>query len=80
MNIPFGKTIDNVQLARRLGDEKSIIAADSANGRNKLSIVVPCHRVIGSGGTLVGYAGGLPRKKWLLDHEAKFENGVATLF
>lgn len=80
MNIPFGKTINYLQLARRLGDEKSIRAAASANGRNKLSIVVPCHRVIGSGGTLVGYAGGLPRKKWLLDYEAKFENGVATLF
>ncbi len=80
MNIPYGKTISYLQLARRLGDEKSIRAAASANGRNKLSIVVPCHRVIGSGGTLVGYAGGLPRKKWLLDHEAKFENGVVTLF
>jgi len=80
INIPFGKTISYLQLARRLGDEKSIRAAASANGRNKLNIVVPCHRVIGSNGTLIGYGGGLPRKKWLLDHEAKFESGVATLF
>ena len=71
INIPFGKTISYLQLARRLGDEKSIRAAASANGRNKLNIVVPCHRVIGSNGTLVGYGGGLPRKKWLLDHEKK---------
>lgn len=80
MNIPYGKTISYLQLAQRLGDVKSIRAAASANGRNKLSIIVPCHRVIGANGSLVGYGGGLPRKKWLLHHEAKFENGVSLLF
>lgn len=78
--IPFGKTISYLQLAQRLGDVKSIRAAASANGRNKLNIIVPCHRVIGSDGKLVGYGGGLPRKKWLIEHEAKYENGVSTLF
>lgn len=78
--IPFGKTISYLQLAQRLGDVKSIRAAASANGRNKLNIIVPCHRVIGSNGSLVGYGGGLPRKKWLLDHENKYANGVSLLF
>ena len=80
IRIPFGKTISYLQLAQKLGDAKSIRAAASANGRNKLNIIVPCHRVIGSDGKLVGYGGGLPRKKWLLEHEAKFENGVSLLF
>jgi methylated-DNA-[protein]-cysteine S-methyltransferase len=69
LNIPFGKTISYLELARRLGDEKTIRAAASANGKNKLAIVVPCHRVIGINGKLVGYAGGLWRKKWLLELE-----------
>ncbi len=80
MQIPFGKTISYMQLAQRLGNIKSIRAAASANGRNQLSIVVPCHRVIGSDGSLTGYGGGLPRKKWLLDHENKYANGVTLLF
>jgi methylated-DNA-[protein]-cysteine S-methyltransferase len=80
IKIPFDKTISYLQLAQRLGDVKSIRAAASANGRNKLNIIVPCHRVIGSDGSLIGYGGGLPRKKWLLDHEAKFEHGVSMLF
>ena len=69
-NIPFGKTISYLQLAKNLGDAKSIRAVGTANGRNNLAIIVPCHRVIGSNGTLVGYAGGLDKKKWLLDFEA----------
>ncbi len=80
IKIPYGKTISYLQLAQQLGDVKSIRAAASANGRNKLNIVVPCHRVIGSDGSLVGYGGGLPRKKWLLDHENKYANGVSLLF
>jgi methylated-DNA-[protein]-cysteine S-methyltransferase len=68
--IPFGQTITYKELALRLGDEKKVRAAAGANGKNSLSIVVPCHRVIGSGGHLVGYAGGLERKDWLLKHEA----------
>ena len=70
LNIPFGKTISYLELARRLGDEKVIRAAGSANGKNPIAIIVPCHRVIGSHGDLVGYAGGLHRKQWLLEFES----------
>jgi methylated-DNA-[protein]-cysteine S-methyltransferase len=77
--IPFGKTISYHTLARQYGDLKAIRAVASANGKNNLAIIVPCHRVIGSNQSLVGYAGGLPRKKWLLDHEAKYYHGVQEL-
>ena len=69
LNIPYGKTISYLQLAIRLGDKKCIRAAGTANGRNPLSIIVPCHRVIGSNGDLVGYGGGLDKKKFLLELE-----------
>lgn len=69
LNIPFGKTISYLELSKKLGDVKAIRAVASANGRNPLWIVVPCHRVIGTDGSLTGYAGGLWRKKWLLEHE-----------
>ncbi len=69
-NIPYGKTISYLELSKRLGDVKAIRAVAAANGQNPLWIVVPCHRVIGSNGNLVGYAGGLHRKKWLLEHES----------
>lgn len=68
-NIPFGKTISYLDLSKKLGDVKAIRAVASANGKNPLWIVVPCHRVIGTDGSLTGYAGGLWRKKWLLEHE-----------
>ncbi len=74
--IPFGKTINYRDLSIRLGDPKCIRAAAAANGRNKLAIVVPCHRVVGSDGGLVGYAWELHRKQWLLGHEAKFSGKV----
>jgi methylated-DNA-[protein]-cysteine S-methyltransferase len=67
--IKSGKTISYAELARRIGKPKAVRAAGLANGQNPISIVVPCHRVIGSNGTLTGYGGGLPRKKWLLEHE-----------
>jgi methylated-DNA-[protein]-cysteine S-methyltransferase len=67
--IPYGKTISYLELAGQLGDIKAIRAVAAANGKNPLWIVIPCHRVIGSDGSLTGYAGGLHRKKWLLDHE-----------
>ena len=70
LKIPFGKTISYLQLAHQLGDEKSIRAAASANGKNPIGIIIPCHRVIGSNADLVGYAGGLWRKQWLLDLES----------
>ena len=67
--IPFGTTTSYLKLSRELGDEKAIRAVASANARNPLWIVVPCHRVIGSDGSLTGYAGGLHRKKYLLELE-----------
>ena len=78
--IPYGKTISYQQLARQYGDLKATRAVASANGKNNLAIIVPCHRVIGSNQSLTGYAGGLWRKKWLLDHEAKYHSGVQELF
>ena len=80
LNIDFGKTINYMDLAKRLGNPKAIRAAASTNGKNKICIVVPCHRVIGTNLGLVGYAGSLWRKKWLLSHENKIANGVQTLF
>jgi methylated-DNA-[protein]-cysteine S-methyltransferase len=76
VKIPFGKTISYNELARQYGDLKAVRAVASANGKNNITIIVPCHRVIGSDQSLVGYAGGLWRKKWLLDHEAKYHLGV----
>ena len=67
--IPCAKTVSYQEIANRLGDPKVIRAAASANGKNPISIIIPCHRVIGSDGSLTGYAGGLHRKKWLLAHE-----------
>lgn len=70
LEIPYGKTHSYMQLSKILGDPKAIRAVAGANGKNPLWIVVPCHRVIGSDGSLTGYAGGLHRKKWLLEHES----------
>ncbi|HRF17558.1 MAG TPA: methylated-DNA--[protein]-cysteine S-methyltransferase [Chitinophagaceae bacterium] len=69
-----------LELARKTGDTKATRAVANANGKNNIAIIVPCHRVIGSNKELVGYAGGLWRKKWLLEHEAKVAYGVQTLF
>lgn len=79
-DIPYGKTCSYMAIARKLNNPKSIRAVGNSNGKNSLAIVIPCHRVIGESGKLVGYAAGLERKKWLLQHEAKFANGVQTLF
>ncbi|PHS10770.1 MAG: cysteine methyltransferase [Kordia sp.] len=67
--ITYGKTTTYLKQARLLGDEKAIRAVATANGKNPFWIVLPCHRVVGSDGSLTGYAGGLWRKKWLLEHE-----------
>jgi methylated-DNA-[protein]-cysteine S-methyltransferase len=80
MTIPFGRTISYLELARKTGDTKATRAVASANGKNNVAIIIPCHRVIGSNKDLVGYMGGLWRKKWLLEHEAKVAYGVQTLF
>ncbi|MGC1631463.1 MAG: methylated-DNA--[protein]-cysteine S-methyltransferase [Gelidibacter sp.] len=71
--IPYGKPISYLQLSQQLGDVKAIRAVANANGRNPLWIVIPCHRVIGSDGSLTGYAGGLYRKQWLLEHESPYK-------
>jgi methylated-DNA-[protein]-cysteine S-methyltransferase len=75
LEIPFGKTMSYLELSKKLGDVKAIRAVASANGKNPLWIVVPCHRVIGTDGSLTGYAGGLWRKKWLLEHENPTHQG-----
>ena len=71
--IPHGKTTSYLELSKKLGDVKAIRAVANANGKNPLWIIVPCHRVIGSNGSLTGYAGGLHRKKWLIDHESPYK-------
>jgi len=83
MAVPFGITWSYLTLSRQLGDEKAIRAVAAANGRNPLWIVVPCHRIIGSDGSLTGYAGGLWRKQWLLEHEGALpgaKTGQLNLF
>lgn len=67
--IPYGRTVSYQQIASQLGNPKVIRAAASANGKNPIPVIIPCHRVIGSDGSLTGYAGGLYRKKWLLELE-----------
>ena len=78
LKIPYGKTVSYMDLSKKLGDVKAIRAVAAANGKNALWIVVPCHRVIGSDGSLTGYAGGLHRKQWLLEHESPIKQ--QTLF
>jgi methylated-DNA-[protein]-cysteine S-methyltransferase len=72
LQVQFGQTISYQQLALNLGDEKVIRAAASANGKNPIPIIIPCHRVIGKDGSLTGYSGGMHRKKKLLQHEGSF--------
>ena len=70
-SIEFGETISYGEQARRMGDARKARAVGAANGRNPISIVVPCHRVVGANGSLTGFAGGLDTKAWLLDHERR---------
>lgn len=71
-NIPYGKTVSYGYIAGRIGNSNAARAVGNANSKNRFVIIIPCHRVIGAGGDLVGYAKGLYRKEWLLDHEMKF--------
>lgn len=73
--IPFAETISYRELARRVERPSAVRAVGAANGRNPIAIIIPCHRVIGANGELVGYGGGLPLKRWLIDHEAKTVRG-----
>ncbi len=77
LNIPYGKTISYEALAIRVGDIKSIRAVGLANGQNPVAIVVPCHRVIGKNGDLVGYGGGMDKKIWLLQHEGAIQEQLS---
>lgn len=71
--IPFGKTASYLDIAKKLGDKNAVRAVAAANGKNPLWVIIPCHRVIGSDGSLTGYTGGIWRKKWLLEHENPFK-------
>ncbi|MEH6534746.1 MAG: methylated-DNA--[protein]-cysteine S-methyltransferase [Psychroserpens sp.] len=71
--IPYGKTRSYLELSKQLGNVKAIRAVANANGKNPFWIIVPCHRIIGSDGSLTGYAGGLHRKQWLLEHESPYK-------
>jgi AraC family transcriptional regulator of adaptative response/methylated-DNA-[protein]-cysteine methyltransferase len=82
MNIPYGSTRSYKEQAEALGNPGSIRAVARANGMNRIAIIIPCHRVIGTDGQLTGYGGGLKRKRWLLEHEKKFSGKAfdQTLF
>lgn len=79
LKIPFGSTLSYRKQAEALGKPGAARAVANANGRNRISILIPCHRVTGSGGDLTGYSGGLKRKKWLLDHEKKYSGKTVEL-
>ena len=80
LQVPFGKTESYSDLSKKMGDAKAVRAVAGANAKNKIMIIVPCHRIIGTDKSLTGYAGGLMRKKWLLQHEFRIKNGIQTLF
>jgi methylated-DNA-[protein]-cysteine S-methyltransferase len=80
LKIPYGETITYMDMAVRLGDPKCVRAAGTANGKNPIAIIIPCHRVIGAGNKLTGYAGGIWRKKILLELEMKHNPTKRTLF
>lgn len=69
--IPYGETRSYKDIAKSIGNEKAVRAVGGANNKNKIAIIIPCHRVVGSDGSLTGYAGGLWRKQWLLEHESR---------
>lgn len=79
-SVPFGKTSSYLQIARLSGTEKNTRAVGLANGKNPILIIIPCHRIIGNSGKLSGYAGGLERKQWLLNHEMQQEKPAGLLF
>jgi methylated-DNA-[protein]-cysteine S-methyltransferase len=72
LKIPFGETVSYKDIAAAIDNEKAVRAVGGANGKNNISIIIPCHRVIAHDGTMGGYGGGLDKKEWLLDHEKKF--------
>ena len=79
-NTPFGKTATYLEIARLTGSSKNTRAVGFANSINPIPVIIPCHRIIGSNGKLTGYAGGLERKRWLLQHELTYSNKTGRLF
>jgi methylated-DNA-[protein]-cysteine S-methyltransferase len=80
--IPFGATCSYLDVARRVNNPDAVRAVGRANGQNPIAIIVPCHRVIGSDGSMTGYGGGIEKKRWLLEHEARVagaESGISPL-
>jgi len=77
--IPYGTTQSYGDIARKIGHEKAFRAVGNANNKNRIAIIIPCHRVIGSDGSLTGYASGLWRKEWLLDHEKKYASSFFSV-
>ena len=80
LNIPYGTTVSYKDIAVSINNEKAVRAVGNANNKNKISIIVPCHRVIGKNGALTGYAGGLDKKQWLLDHENRTNLNSGDVF
>jgi len=76
IKIPYGKTFSYKDIAEQSGNVKAVRAVGNANNRNKIAVVIPCHRVIGSNKSLTGYAGGLWRKEWLINHERSFADKI----
>jgi len=80
MKVPFGETVSYLEIAKQTGSKNNTRAVGMANGKNPIPIIIPCHRIIGLNGKLTGYAGGLDRKKWLLNHELQFSHHPNQLF
>ena len=80
MHIPFGQTASYKDIAIKTGNTNNVRAVGAANGKNPIAIIIPCHRIVGTEGKLTGYAGGIWRKKWLLNHEFQFKPHKNTLF
>ena len=78
--VPFGKTVSYLEIANQTGSKNNTRAVGLANGKNPIPIIIPCHRVIGVNGKLTGYAGGLEKKRWLLQHELNYSNNSNRLF
>ncbi len=78
--VPFGKTVSYLEIAVQSGSEKNTRAVGLANGKNPIPVVIPCHRIIGSNGKLTGYAGGIEKKRWLLQHELNTSENTGLLF
>jgi len=78
--VPFGKTVSYLEIARQTGSKNNTRAVGLANGKNPIPIIIPCHRVIGVNGKLTGYAGGLEKKRWLLQHEQNYSGNSDRLF